>query len=109
MANLSKMTPLEREFHQESLDGCEMLKKEHKYNPTLFLQMIHEFGAVDAVRRLLKTPNYQDGLTKLWEIKRLDCSCEAAVLNPKWASLFTDAEKKEAKRRLKGMNYEPRF
>ena len=32
-------------------------------------------------------------------------SCEAAALNPKYASRLTDAEKHETKKRLKAMNY----
>lgn len=83
------------------------LRTKHHYNPTYFLQMVHEHGGVEAVRRLLKTPNYQDGLTSLWEIGRLDMSCEAAALNPKYASLFTETEKREARKRLKAMNYTP--
>ena len=58
---------------------------------------------------LLKTENYQDGLTTLYEIERLDMSCEAAALNPKYASLFSDADKREARRRLKDLGYTPKF
>lgn len=105
MPSTDTMTPLEKQFHQDMLDGSVELKKKHHYNPTYFLQMVAEFGGVEAVRRLLKTPNYQDGLTTLWEIDRLDMSCEAAVLNPKYATLFTEAEKREARKRLKAMNY----
>lgn len=71
--------------------------------------MVHEHGGVGAVRLLLKSENFQSGLTTLWEIGKLDYSIEAAVLNPKWATLFTEAEKAVAKRRLKAMNYEPKF
>ena len=85
------------------------LRTKHGYNPTYFLQMVHEHGGVGAVRRLLQTPNYQDGLTSLWEINRLDMSCEATALDPKYASLFTEAEKREAKKRLKAINYVPTF
>lgn len=98
---------LEKLFHQEMLDGSVELRTKHHYNPTYFLQMVHEHSGVGAGRRLLQTPNYQEGLTSLWEIGRLDVSYEAAALNPKYASLFTDAEKKEAKKRLKSMNYTP--
>lgn len=109
MADTSKMTPLEQAFHQSCLDGSEMLRKKHGYNPTYFLQMVHQHGGVQAVRMLMKSSNFQDGLTSLWEIGRLDASIEAAVLNPKWASLFTDAEKKEAKKRLMALDYTPNF
>jgi len=109
MTPMDAMTPLERQFHQDMLEGSVILKRQHGYNPTYFLQMVAEFGGVEAVRRLLKTPNYQDGLTTLWELQRLDMSCEAAVLNPKYATLFTDAERREARKRLGAMAYEPHF
>ena len=107
-ANFAKMTPLERTFHQECVDGSKTLQKEHGYNPTYFLRMVHEHGGVEAVRLLLKSANYQEGLTTLWQIGRLDASIEAAVVNPRWSSLFTDAEKAEARKRLKALNYDPR-
>ena len=40
---------------------------------------------------------------------RLDMSCEAAALNPKHASVFTETERREAKKRLKAMNYTPEY
>ncbi len=107
MPTTDTRTPLEKQFHQDMLDGSVELRTKHGYNPTYFLQMVHEHGGVGAVRRLLQTPNYQDGLTSLWEINRLDMSCEAAALDPRYASLFTAEEKREAKKRLKAMNYVP--
>lgn len=98
---------LEAQFEQEMLEGSRTLQKEYRYNPTYFLQMVREHGGVGAVRRLLKAENYQDGLTKLWELGRLDMSIEAAVLEPRWASLFTDDEKRIAKKRLAVLGYPP--
>ena len=105
MPNLEAMTPLEREFHQEMISGSVTLRQEHGYNPSYFLQMVNDHGGAGAVRRLLQGPDPQAGLTSLWEIKRLDMSCEAAVLNPKYAALFTAQEKREAKRRLAAVGY----
>lgn len=107
MAPTDTMTPLERQFHQETLDGCRVLRREHGYNPSYFLQMVADHGAVGAVRRLLQTPDTQAGLTSLWEIGRLDMSCEAAILDPRYATLFTLTEKWEARKRLRAMNYPP--
>ena len=100
---------LEMQFHQDMLTGSVELKTKHGYNPTYFLQMVAEHGGVDAVRSLLQKPDTQVGLTSLWEIGRLDMSCEAAVLSPKYSSLFTAEEKREARKRLKEMNYVPKF
>ncbi len=109
MAVTDTMTPLERQFHDETLAGCRELQRKHKYNPTYFLQMVHEHGGAEAVRILMKSPNFQAGLTTLWEINQLDMSCEAQVLDPRYASLFTDTEKREAKRRLAKLNYSPKY
>jgi hypothetical protein len=89
------------------LDGSSTLKKEG-YNPSYFLQMGNEHGGVEAVRLLLKAKDYQTGLTTLWEMQRLDMSGEAAILQKKYTSLFTETEKREARRRLKAMNYVPK-
>jgi len=109
MPNTETLTALERQFHQDMLDGSVELRTKHGYNPTYFLQMVHEHGGVGAVQRLLQKPDTQAGLTSLWEIKRLDMSCEAAVLNPKYAALFTAQEKREAKKRLKEVDYTPKY
>ncbi len=103
------MTPLEKQFHQDMVDGSVELRIKYQYNPNYFLQMVAEHGGVEAVKRLLQTPDTQAGLTHLWEIQRLDMSCEAAALNPKYASLFTAEEKREAKKRLREMNYTPTY
>ena len=102
-------TPLERQFHQDMLDGSVELRIKHHYNPTYFLQMVAEHGGVGAVKRLIQTPDSQAWLTSLWEVNKLDMSCEAATLNPKYASLFTAEEKREAKKRLREMNYTPMY
>ena len=109
MSNIEEMTPVERQFHQDMLDGSVELRTKHGYNPTYFLQMVAEHGGVGAVRRLLQTPDTQVGLTSLWEIGRLDMSCEAAVLSPKYSSLFTAEEKREARKRLREMDYTPQY
>lgn len=109
MPTTNTKTPLEKQFHQDMIDGSVELKTKYHYSPTYFLQMVHEHGGIGAVKRLLQTPDTQDGLTHLWEIQRLDMSCEAAVLNPKYASLFSAEEMREAKKRLKAMNYTPTY
>lgn len=69
--------------------------------------MVHSCGGVEAARRLLKSSNYQAGLITLWEKRLLRMSVEAAALRPYWSSLFTDAEKAEARKRLKALEYDP--
>ena len=47
------------------------------YRPTYFLRMVNELGGVGAAKRLLGTDDLQAGLTRLWELGRLDLSVEA--------------------------------
>jgi hypothetical protein len=68
--------------------------------------MVHEHGGVEAVRQLLKSDNYQDGFLRLFEMNMLNSSCEAAILQLKYRSLFTEAERAVAKKRLKDMKWE---
>jgi hypothetical protein len=97
----------EEQFTRDLIDGCRVLAKEHGYNPTYFLQMVRQHGGVEAVRRLLWSPNFQGGLTTLWEIGRLDASVEAAVLNPTYAPFFTEEEQQIARKRLAALGYTP--
>jgi hypothetical protein len=100
---------LEERFTRDLLDGCHVLAKEHGYNPTYFRQMVYQHGGLQAVRLLLRSPNFQEGLTTLWEIGRLDASVEAAVHNPMYAPLFTEEEQQIALKRLAALDYVPKF
>lgn len=99
---------LEEQFHQDMLNGCQTLKKECKYNPTYFLQMVREHGGVKTAKLLLQSSDVQEGLMKLWELGRLEMSMENVVLQAKYQSLFTDAERKIARLRLEKLNYKPK-
>ena len=59
------------EFENEVLQICS-LSKEIGYNPTRFIQMISEHGAVDTAHKLVARPVVSEGLSTLWELKRLD-------------------------------------
>ncbi len=95
-------------FHEAMLAGCDEAWRACRYNPTYFRRMVLELGGVTAVQRLLASPEeFHEGLTRLWECKRLDLSVENWVLHPAWAPLFTDAEQAIAHRRLASVGYEP--
>jgi len=98
---------LEEQFKQEVLDGCKLLSKKHGYNPTYFLRMVHEHGAVTAAKLLLASKEPSEGLFKLWELRQLEMSIEAMALSPRFRSLFTKEELLTAKRRLDDMGYTP--
>jgi hypothetical protein len=96
---------LEQKFHRESISGCEELRKEHGYNPTYWVRMVHEHGAVQAAKLLLRASNAQEGLFRLWELKRLDMSIEAMVIDPQYGSLFSEEERKLARKRLDDLGF----
>ena len=90
---------LEAGFHQAMLDIYHVgAKRGHR--ATYFLRMVNDHGGVAAAQRLLAAPEPQAGLSSLWELDLLDYSMEALVLEPRWAELFTDAERKAARYRL---------
>lgn len=97
-------TNLTARFHQEMLDGYQQLNA-LGYKATSFLQMVNEHGGVETARRLLRQPNPAEGLTRLWEMGRLDLSVEAFVLRPEYATLFTPEELAVARRHLADLNY----
>jgi hypothetical protein len=90
----------ERQFHQAVVEIYETAKRDLGYNATRFLQMISEHGGLAAARQLLWTDQPSDGFTTLWSHHRLDLTVEAHVLKEEYASLFTDADRLQARRRL---------
>ena len=82
-------------------------KTECHYNPKAFIQMVDEYGALDAVKRLLiSKQKITDGLIKLYELRRLDLCFERIIFEPEWHDLFTTVELTEAKNRLKTLGYD---
>lgn len=75
------------------------------YRATRFLQLIEVHGGLSAARQLLRAPGHPEGLTRLWELQRLDISMEALVLQAPWGSLFTKEELAVARKRLTDLNY----
>jgi hypothetical protein len=94
------MSNLEEQFHQAMLDIYQTAKRDINYTPTYFMQMVSEFGGLEAARRLLQKPELSNGFTKLWDKQRLDLTVEAHVIQPKFASLFTPEEIEIATKRL---------
>lgn len=98
------MTPTEKAFEEAMLDIYEQAKEYHYY-PNYFLRMVKQYGAVDAAKRLLASENPTYGLTKLWELKRLDLSMEALVIQPRFQPLFTPDEVAKAEQTLRRLDY----
>lgn len=64
------------------------------------LDLMDRLGGVQTARHLLAQPP-SDGLRRLFELKRLDLAIESIVQRPEWHELFSDDERKIARRRLR--------
>ena len=101
----AKPTDLERAFHQRMREVYDQAKSECGYTATRFLQMVNAEGGLQAAKKLLSAGGYSEGLTRLWEEKRLDISMEATILREPWCELFTDDELSIAKTKLQELGY----
>ena len=90
----------EQQFHRAMVAIYETAKRDLGYNATRFLQMISEQGGLATARQLLWSDQPSDGFTTLWSHHRLDLTVEAHVLRPDYATLFTEADREQARRRL---------
>ena len=100
------MNALALQFHQDMLDLIRRCKQEISYNPTYWSRMVAEQGGVGAARTLLQGPPSSDGFIRLWKEHRLDLSVEFSVLLPKYHSIFSAAERAEARRRLEAHRFD---
>ena len=98
------MTPLELEFQRAMISMYE-IAHEHGYTASYFKHMLDQYGGVETAKRLLAAPGIQEGLIKLWELRLLDHSVEANVLQEQFRELFTEDERAEARRRLDALGY----
>lgn len=94
------MDEIERQFHRAMVSIYETAKRELSYNATRFLQMISQQGGLPTARQLLWSNAPSEGFTALWERGRLELTVEALVLRDEFASLFTDEDRQQARRRL---------
>ena len=90
------MEKLAKKFEEELKLKMLRAKKECKYNPTRFNQMLAAYGGIETAKRLIsnaqKTGNPSDGFSTLFICGRLDLSMEDSVCKSEYASLFTDEE-----------------
>ena len=90
------MDTLAQKFEEELKMKMLRAKKECKYNPTRFNQMLAAHGGVETAKRLIsnarKTGNTSEGFSTLFLCGRLDLSMEDSVCKSEYAQLFTDEE-----------------
>ena len=94
------MATLEQAFNNEMKNIYITAKKDLGYNATRFLQLLSLKGGVEAARQLIAKDGGTYGFEVLWEAGRLDLSVEALVLDPKFHSLFSEAERELCRERL---------
>lgn len=98
-------TEPERQFHEAMLGIYRRAKAEAGYNATRFLHMVGAHGGLHAAQSLLASQGVSDGYTELYLRGRLDLTVEALVLQPRWATLFSDTEIDIARNRLAQYGY----
>jgi hypothetical protein len=79
--------------------------REATLQPAYTIQMIDRLGHVGACKRILEPGGSTEGLTRLWELGRLDLTVEAIVLRPEFASLFSQEQLTTARKRLTDVGY----
>ena len=90
------METLARQFENELKDKMLRAKKECKYNPTRFNQMLARYGGVETAKRLIAnsmaTSITPAGFTTLLLCGRPDLTMEHSVCKPEYRELFTADE-----------------
>jgi len=86
-----------------AVDECRALG----YVPTAWISMMRgSGGAVSAARRLLISGDIQSGFERLIRMGRRDLTVEQAVLDDRWAALFSEAHREAARWRLTQAEHE---
>ena len=90
------MTEIERSFEAELINKMQRAKRECKYNPTRFNQMLARYGGVETAKRLIQngiaTGQTSDGFATLYMCSRLDLTMEESVCKAEYTTLFTPEE-----------------
>jgi hypothetical protein len=95
----------EAQFHEAMAEIYRRAKDEAGYPANIFIGMVADLGGLETARVLLHAKGVSAGYTALWERNRLDLTVEAVMLDPKWNSLFSDAERIIARKRLTEYGY----
>ena len=75
------------------------------YNPSYFVRMLEEQGALATARQLITATTPSEGFSRLWELGHLELTVEALVLEPRFAPLFSNGELRAARRRLDDLGF----
>lgn len=87
------MPTLESQFANELIKQCEKAQEVcPAYRPTRFLQNIQRFGALKAVKELLRRGQPSDGFAGLGRCQAFGSVYGSAGHHGRYGELFTDAE-----------------
>lgn len=95
-----KISNPQPEFTDYLLELARRSNEELHYHPGYFIKMVKSLGGVNAAKTLLAQPTEAEGFSILRRLGRLDLSMEAAVLEPRWSSMFLPEELAVARARL---------
>jgi 5-methylcytosine-specific restriction protein A len=90
----------EAAFHEELVSLYRRTGEATGYWPNRYLQAVRRNGGLIYAKRLLEPQRVHSGFGILIEKRRIDLSVEFAVIDPRFHSLFTEAELAIAQRRL---------
>jgi len=91
---------MKTDFDKRVQQSIDEMREKYNYSPTVLINMIDKHGTIEAVRRLINSSKTPYGFTKLWELNALDLSLEAIILEEKWKNLFSEEDRKKAKKKL---------
>ena len=104
------MNVLEKKFQKDMEYICRATKEEFGQAPTRFMQMINEYGAVNAVKKLIpKEVNFSKVTEEIIMAQRPDLLAEYYVLKPEYEELFTDSERRICREHLAQLGFDGAF
>ena len=80
-------------------------KRDVRFPGTHFVGMLHADGGYHTVQTLLSKKDPSPGFIDLWELKRVDLTVEAIIVQSKWRNYFDKALINIAEKRLKDIGY----
>lgn len=77
-----------------------------EYAPTGLLELVDDYGGIEAARNLIHRSSPSPGYQKLYHRRLLNLTVEALVLQPQWARLFDREDLIAARSRLSKYEFE---
>lgn len=92
------------EFTQH-LMGAVKVAEELGYRPHRFKGMLNADGGYQTVNKILASGKPSDGFTRLLELRRIDLTCEAIIVESKWRQYFDEDLVARAEHLLRQVGY----